>query len=155
MGRSLGVLGITALVVSTSASADTSTERARERILRDAYEKAYRDAEKLPPVSEREFIKWWRRSFDELTTDTCRCQYSDKKCARLAMDTFAIDLAGIMFRVRGVREGLIKAENPATFGQEFTAALLKKHVPAKEQLRKQARLEQCVDYALGKRFSRP
>lgn len=132
-------------------------EAARQRILDDAMAKAWADAKVKPPISERQFVKWWRPAMARLTKDMCRCEFADKVCARLAMDEFKVDMIAVFFRIRGVIEEAEAAESvgeAGAWGLQRTEGILKKYVPAKERLRVQARLERCILYATGQSYRR-
>jgi hypothetical protein len=144
---------IVGVAVPNVAVAEDSVEAARQRILKAAIEKALKESETLPPLTEKNFIDWWRPAIGRLTTDTCKCDFGDKTCARLAMDEFQVDMMGVFFRLKGVRDAVLKSENPRQTGQEVSTGILNRHVPAKEQLRVQAKLEVCVSHATGIRYN--
>lgn len=149
-----GVMLVVVLVWCSETARADSVEAARQRIINDAIKQAYEDSKTLPPVSERAFVKWWRPAFDQLTKDMCACEYNDRTCARLAMDEFTIDTVRIFFRVPGVIDAIERSQDSRTAGRELSEAILKKFVSAKERLRRQAKLERCINYAVGKTFNR-
>lgn len=150
------VLWVVVLVAVTAASAvaDESAERgpeaARRRIIDAEIRRAFEASKTLPPVSERGFVKWWRPAIASLTRDMCACDFAEKICARIEMDEFYVDMMQVVFRLKGVRELIVNSKNVDTEAREFTERILEKHVPAKERLRIQAKLEKCINRAVGR-----
>ena len=152
LARSTALAIIAMSMLARSASADDPIEAARQRILNDAASAAVEASRKQPPLTDRAFIRWWRRSITTLGTQLCRCHPGDRACARLAYDEFHVDMIGHMMRLPAMvaaLAGSADTEDARKAGQNAAEELLRKHVRPKEQLRIQARLERCTKRALA------